>query len=128
MTALPATLIPTRTAQQPGLVRVAKFPGLRALTWVDDHLYASRGYQLMRARISEASCAAGLQWVAVANFCPVWWRNLTSASRLSSRAFRDGFHAFAVLPSAGIVAAVPGAIVSLSAGETEFRVTHRITR
>ncbi len=33
------------------LIRVARFPGLRALAWSGDQLYASRGYQLVRARI-----------------------------------------------------------------------------
>jgi hypothetical protein len=41
---------------------------------------------------------------------------------------RDGFHALAVLPAGNIVAAVPGAIATLRQGETEFRVTHRVTR
>jgi hypothetical protein len=41
---------------------------------------------------------------------------------------RDGFHALAVLPSGGLVAAVPGAIVTLRANEAEFRRTHAITR
>ena len=49
-------------------------------------------------------------------------------NRLSARLFRDGFHALAVLPSGGLVAAVPGAIVSLKPNETEFRPTHAITR
>jgi hypothetical protein len=127
MTALPAAFPPI-PEQQLSVVRVARFAGLRALAWADDSLYASRGYKLLRARISGEVSAAELRWDPIANFHPAWWRNLTSATRLSSRLFRDGFHAMAALPSAGIVAAVPGAIVSLSPGETEFRVTHRITR
>ena len=47
---------------------------------------------------------------------------------LSSRLFRDGFHALAVLPSGGMVAATPGAIVTLLPHERQFRPTHCITR
>ena len=107
---------------------MARFPGLRALAWADEYLYASRGYQLLRARICGDISTASLRWDPIARFRPLWWRNLTSATRLSSRLLRDGFHALAILPSAAIVAAVPGAIVSLSTSETELRVTHRITR
>jgi hypothetical protein len=128
MTALPATFPPASPEPQLELVRVARFPGLRALAWADDYLYAARGYQVMRARICGAISEAGVRWDPVATFNPAWWRHLTSATRLSSRLLRDGFHALAVLPSAGILAAVPGAIVSLSPGESDFHITHRITR
>jgi hypothetical protein len=47
---------------------------------------------------------------------------------LGSRFFRDGFHALAVLPPGHLIGAVPGAIVTLSPGETEFRVSHRVIR
>jgi hypothetical protein len=47
---------------------------------------------------------------------------------LGARFFRDGFHALAVLPSGHLIGAVPGAIVRLSPGETEFRASHRVTR
>jgi hypothetical protein len=69
-----------------------------------------------------------LDWQNVAGFRPPWSRRISGATRLSARLFRDGFHALAVLSSGGIVAAVPGAIVSLSAHETEFRSTFDITR
>jgi hypothetical protein len=128
MTALPATFTPANPEQQWSLVRVAKFPGLRALAWADDYLYASRSYELMRARIGGEVFAAGLHWDLIANFRATPWRSLSSATRLSSRLLRDGFHALAVLPSAEIVGAVPGSIVSLAPNETEFRVTHRVTR
>jgi hypothetical protein len=49
-------------------------------------------------------------------------------NRLTARLFRDGFHALAVLPSGGMVAAVPGAILTLRPNETVFRKTHSITR
>ena len=107
------------------LVRVARFPGLRALAWSDDLLYAARGYQLVRSRILDASAVA---WQPVATFRPAWRRRLSVTNGLTARLFRDGFHALAVLPSGGLVAAVPGAIVTLRPEETEFRRTHTITR
>jgi hypothetical protein len=47
---------------------------------------------------------------------------------LSFRLFRDGFHALAILPSGHFVAAVPGAIISMAPGETEFRISHDLVR
>ena len=108
------------------IVRTARFPGLRALAWSGDQLYAARGHQLLRSRIVEAP--SGWIWQPVATFRPTWLRRLSVMNRLSSRLFRDGFHAIAVLSSGGIVAAVPGAIVTMRAGENEFRTTHTITR
>ncbi|HEV2395381.1 MAG TPA: hypothetical protein VGS27_00380 [Candidatus Sulfotelmatobacter sp.] len=49
-------------------------------------------------------------------------------SRLSTRLFRDGFHALSVLSSGSLVAAVAGAIVTLPRNETTFRQSHTITR
>jgi hypothetical protein len=115
------------------LVRVARFPGLRALAWCGDVLYASRGYKLLRARILDPFSYVG--WPVVAEFRPPLHRRLSAFNRYSSRLRRDGFHALAVLPSAGtvaalpgMVAAVPGAIVTLRPKESEFHVTHRISR
>jgi len=108
------------------LVRVARFPRLRALAWSNDILYASRGYELLRARIQADPSAPN--WERVATFRAVLKRKLTVTNRLTARLFRDGFHALVVLPSGGLVAAVPGAIVTLRPGETEFRQTHIITR
>ena len=110
----------------PSLHLAARFPGLRTLAWSDDDLYASRGYQLLRAKIQDPS--DNLTWQPVAQFRPTLRRRLSAANRLSARLFRDGFHALAVLPSGGLVAAVPGAIITLSPNENEFRVTHAITR
>jgi hypothetical protein len=111
------------------LARVARFPRLRALAWSGDCLYASRGYQLLRAKISQPEVpSANLPWQPVASFRPAWWRYGSAAMRLSSRLFRDGFHALTILPSAGIIGAVPGAIVTLRPGESEFRTTHAIKR
>jgi hypothetical protein len=107
------------------LVRVARFPHLRALAWDGDILYASRGYELLRAQIQNPSVVT---WQPVAIFCPPWRRRVSAMNKLTARLFRDGFHALAVLPSGGLVAAVPGAIITLRPNENEFRVTHTITR
>jgi phosphoribosyl-AMP cyclohydrolase len=111
------------------LAQVARFPRLRALAWSRDYLYASRGYQVLRAKISQDQMPTNdLAWQPVASFRPAWWRRGSATMRLSSRLFRDGCHALAILPSGGIVGAVPGAIVTLRPGENEFRTTHTITR
>jgi len=102
-----------------------RLPGLRALAWDGDWLYASRGYNLLRARVQDPS---DLSWECVAAFRPQWKRRLSVTNRLTARLFRDAFHALAVLPSGSLVAAVPGAIVTLASGETHFRQTHAITR
>jgi hypothetical protein len=106
------------------LAPVAAFPRLRALAWSNNILYASRGYNLLRAVIG----AGSIEWQHVAHHHPVWWRNLSSRSRLAFRLVRDGFHALAVLSAGHLVAAVPGAIVTLAPGDREFRITHRILR
>ena len=106
------------------LTLVGAYPGLRALAWHDDVLYASQGYKLLRAKIGTSL----IEWESVAEYHPSWWRNLTSAWRLSSRFFRDGFHALAVLASGHIVAAVPGAILTLKPGENEFLLSHKVIR
>lgn len=108
------------------LNRIARTPNLRALAWAGDILYASRGYELLRARIGND--AHSISWLSVATFNPGWKRNLSVKASLTARLFRDGFHALAVLPSGGIVAAIPSAILSLRPGESEFRRTHAILR
>ena len=97
MSALPANFYaPER------LRRVARFPGLRALTWTDDVLYASRGYDLLRTRISPGGIPSDNQrWEPVGSFHPAFWRHWTARTNLTSRLLRDGFHALAVLPSDG---------------------------
>ena len=107
------------------LTPAVRLPGVRALTWYGDQLYAARGYELLRARIEDASCP---KWESLSAFHPALTRRLTASNRVTARLFRDGFHSAAVLPSGGIVAAVAGAIVSLPPQEKEFRVTHTITR
>jgi hypothetical protein len=111
--------------QNNSLVRVARVPGVRVLTWCGDLLYAARGYELLRARVEDGSC---LKWESVSEFRPELRRRMSASNRITSRLFRDGFHALAVLSSGDLVAAVAGAIISLGAGEKEFRVTHRIAR
>jgi hypothetical protein len=101
---------------------VATFANLRALAWDGDLLYASRGYELLSARAPEFA------WRKVAGYRPEWWRKLSCRNRLSFRLVRDGFHALAILPLGHIVAAVPGAIATLRAGESEFRISHRLAR
>ena len=104
-------------------VLVGRFPRLRVLAWSGEWLYASRGYTLLRARVSDV-----IEWERVGSFGPAAWRAISSSSRLASRFFRDGFHALAVLPSGYLIGAVPRAMVTLSPGETEFRVSHRLVR
>ena len=104
---------------------IVRLPGLRVLAWDGDWLYVSRGYTLLRARVQDPS---NLSWESVADFRPPWKRRLSVTSRLTARLFRDGFHALAILPSGSVVAAVPGAIVTLAPGETNFRQTHTIFR
>ena len=119
---------PLRTSALPDqkitLARRARIPRMRALGWDRDALYLSRGYDLLRAEINDVSTLR--TWAA--RFHPNWKRRLSSAHRLSARLFRDGFHALAVLPDGGLVAAVPGSIVTLRRGETEFQQTHAIQR
>jgi len=110
----------------PKLLRLARIPNLRALAWSGDQLYAARGYHLLRAKIQNPS--ANLTWQTVGIFRPALRRRLSVTANLTARLFRDGFHALAVLPSGGLVAAVPGSIVTLRPGESEFQRTHVITR
>jgi hypothetical protein len=125
MSALPAN--PVHPSE--GLQRVARFPRLRALTWVEDALYASRGYDLVRTRISSGQVPSdSLRWENVASFHLAYWRRWTARTNLAARLVRDGFHALAVLPSGGMVAAVPGAIITLRSNETQFQATHKIGR
>ncbi len=110
---------------QERLTPVARFPGLRALAWSGDVLYASRRYELLRADIHNP---AAISWQRVAAFRPALRRRLSAITRLTARLFRDGFHALAAHPSGALVAAVPGAIITLRSGETDFRKTHAILR
>ncbi len=106
--------------------RCARLPGMRALAWSEDTLYASRGYDLLRTRMEDP--ARTLDWELVGNYRPSWKRMLSVRNRLTARLVRDGFHALAVLPTRDLVAAVPGAIVTKRANERQFCATHKITR
>jgi hypothetical protein len=109
------------------LRRVSAWRGIRALAWDGDVLYGCRGYQVVRLSVRlEADQDA--EWEVVARFRPVWWRNLTSRNALSYRLVRDGFHALAILDDSTMVGAVPGALVTRTAGSDEFKVTHQIRR
>lgn len=107
-----------------GLTRIATFPRTRALTWNGDTLYASRGYSLLSAKVGGSQ----IEWSEVAKYRPPLWRSLSSSSAFTFRLFRDGFHALAVLSSGHLVAAVPGAIITLAPGESDFTVSHRVLR
>lgn len=108
------------------LTPCARIRGLRALAWSGDALYASRGYELIRAQVRDVP--SGLNWQHVGRFRPSLRRKLSVSNRLTFRLFRDGFHALAVHPSGAIVGVVPGAIVTLRPGELEFQATHVIRR
>jgi hypothetical protein len=97
---------------------------MRALAWDRKVLYASRGYTLLACD----TAASDFDWRTVGKYHPRWWRRLTASTRLSFRLLRDGFHALAVLGSGHVIAAVPGAIVTLFPGENQFRVSHKILR
>jgi len=97
---------------------------MRALACDGDVLYVSRGYELLHAKLDNENVV----WKTIANYQPEWWRKISSATRLSFRLFRDGLHALAVLPTKHLVAAVPGAIITLAPGEIQFRISHRIVR
>lgn len=103
---------------------ICTFPHMRALAWHGDVLYASRGYTLYSAQMNSPR----IVWRKLARHRPQWWRKITSHSSLGARLVRDGFHALTVLPNGNLIAAVPGAIVTLRNGEDEFQVTHRIER
>jgi hypothetical protein len=105
---------------------VVRFPGLRALAWSGEELYASRGYELLRTRIQNPP--TNLHWQSVGTSRPAWRRRFSVMNRLSARLFRDGFHALAIHSSGSLTAAVAGAIVTLRRGENEFIRTHTVTR
>jgi hypothetical protein len=122
----PSTPTPQIQALQDKFVRSARTPGMRALAWDRDILYASRGYQLLRASMQDLP--RGLNWQPVGFFNASWKRKLSASSRLTARLFRDGFHALAALPAGDLVAAVPGAILRLPANGSEFHSSFTIIR
>jgi hypothetical protein len=110
--------------QQIAAEKIASFKNLRALAWDDETLYASRGYTLFASQMG----AGVINWRPIGQYDPAWWRRLTSTNSLSFRLMRDGFHALAVHPSGNLLSAVPGAIVRLQPGESEFNISHQISR
>lgn len=104
--------------------KIASFENVRVLAWDKRTLYASRGDKLLAAQPESEP----ISWREIACFRPHSWRALTSRNSLSARLFRDGFHALVVHPRGNLVAALPGAIATLQAGEKEFCISHRITR
>jgi hypothetical protein len=129
MTSSPFRATVPLESQSRSLARAAKFENLRALAWSGEYLYASRGYRLLRAKLPREKVEAlHLTWEFVAFYKPELWRRVSSTTRLGSRLVRDGFHALTVLQSGGCVAAVPGAIIARSAGQTRFRRSYKITR
>jgi hypothetical protein len=112
-------------SKQQTITPIARFPGLRAVAWSGETLYAARGYALLRAKVRESP---KLVWERVGMFRPDWKQRITVRHRLTARLFRDGFHALAALPAGRIVAAVAGAIITLAPNESEFRMSHVIRR
>lgn len=120
----PSTAKVTAATEGRALRPLHRFRNLRALAWHGDVLFASQGYSLLQAQVT----AGTVEWEIVGSFRPEFWRALSTSNRLSFRLFREGFHALAILPTGHIIAAVPGVIITLAPGETEFRVSHRIER
>jgi len=110
--------------QQIGAEKIASFRDLRVLAWDDETLYASCGYTLLASHPK----AETVRWRVIGRFNPSPWRRLTSLNSLSYRLVRDGFHALAVHSSGNLIAAVPGAIVTMHGDDDEFRISHLITR
>ncbi|HZR56198.1 MAG TPA: hypothetical protein VFA74_04960 [Terriglobales bacterium] len=97
---------------------------MRPLLWNGNILYASRGYELFQSNMN----ANSIVWNEVGHYDPAWWRRLSVSTRYASRLFRDGFHALGMLSSGEIIAAVPGAILTLTPGESEFIISHKVIR
>lgn len=127
--------IATAASSEVKLRKLTTYRGIRVLTWDADVLYASRGYQLVRSRVRPNGDMSA-EWEPVAHFHPAWWRNLTSRASLTYRLMRDGFHALVILKNetegksdgTTIVGAIPGAIVTRSSADDEFRITHQVRR
>ena len=106
------------------LNEAASWPNLRVLAWQGQTLYACSGYRLLRTCPSDPQAC----WSEVGRFNPIWWRRLSSSVALTYRLCRDGFHALATLSGGGLVAAIPGGIVTLPSNGHEFKMTHQISR
>jgi len=104
------------------LESLGRFPGLRVLAWCSGSLFAGQGYTLLRWDPQNQA------WLRVAAFHPAPWRRVTSAHFLSSRLFRDGFHALVQLPDSTLVAVLPKTIAVLPPGASHFEATFHIPR
>ena len=113
-------------AGSPQLVKLEDFSGLRVLCWNGTALYASRGYSLLKLEIPGEG--VDFIWQTAGTYRPGFRNRLTASTSLTSRLFRHGFHALTALSSGHMVGAVPGRIVTLAPGETQFRVTHKLLR
>jgi hypothetical protein len=108
------------------LQKIAEFHGMRVLCWDRDVLYASRGYEVFATKVNAEGNLS--LWNFVGCYHCGLARTLTCATRLTSRLFRDGFHALAVLSPGHLFAAVPGRIIRLMPGDREFHSCHRVLR
>src|SRR5262249_22324037 len=115
---------PAETNAEQALSRVAQIPRLRVLAWQGGALYASRGYDVLRGVASNGR----FDWQRVGHYRRPAWRALTSKSKLAFRLVRDGFHGLAITSRGSLIGAVPGAIVTLAPGQSEFAISHRISR
>jgi len=126
MMAAAANVFPSASVGAPKLTKIAVFPGLRVLCWKNGNLYASRGYELLRGKVTRED--SSLAWESAGVWRAGLVRRCTSRVRLASRLCRDGFHALAVLSSGHIVGAVPGKIILLAPAEPEFRASYKLLR
>jgi len=106
------------------LTLVACIPRLRVLAWHGGALYASRAYEVLRGVVNNGR----FDWQSLGRYRPPAWRALTANSKLAFRLVRDGFHGLAITSGGSLIGAVPGAIVTLAPGQSEFAVRHRISR
>jgi hypothetical protein len=114
----------TETDAERALNLVARIPRLRVLAWHGGALYASRAYDVLRGVVSNGR----FDWQSLGHYRPPAWRSLTSRSKIAFRLVRDGFHALAITSGGSLIGAVPGAIVTLEPGQSEFSISHRISR
>lgn len=103
---------------------LGRFPGLRALTWDHDVLYAADGYTVVSARWDGALGP----WTVVARFDPGFVRRFGVRYGLLRRFLRAGFHHLTVMPVGRLIGVVAGAVVIADAAKRRFRTTFRINR
>jgi len=101
---------------------LGRFPGLRVLGWHDGYLYAGRGYRLVRWHGARA------EWQTVASFDAPPWRRVAARYRLSTRLFRDGYHALAVAADQSLIVILPKAIGRVPPGQSRVETRFRVPR